>query len=106
MWARCSVALRSSALDPARKEALMPRVLALVGAIALVVGVSRPALAGGKPIKAPEESPPSPVIYPAGELCGFDLLFEDILNAATRSRSPVLTTAPSRSGTAAGSSCA
>ena len=41
----------------------------------------RPSFAGGKPVKAPEESPP-PVIYPAGELCDFDLLFEDVLNTS------------------------
>ena len=59
----------------------MPRVLAVVGAIALVALSTAPALAGGKPVKAPEESPP-PVIYPAGELCDFDLLFEDVLNTS------------------------
>ena len=66
----------------------MPRVLALVGAIALVAVSAVPALAGGKPVKAPEESPP-PVIYPAGELCDFDLLFEDILNTSHSLTFPV-----------------
>ena len=59
----------------------MSRILAVVGAIALVALSAAPVLAGGKPVKAPEESPP-PVIYPAGELCDFDLLFEDILNTS------------------------
>ena len=59
----------------------MPRLLAIVGAIALLAASAAPALAGGKPVKAPEESQP-PVTYPAGELCDFDLLFEDILNTS------------------------
>jgi hypothetical protein len=59
----------------------MHRVLAVVGAIALVALSAAPALAGGKPVKASEESPP-PVTYPAGELCDFDLLVEDILNTS------------------------
>ncbi len=59
----------------------MPRLLAIVGAIALLAASAAPALAGGKPVKAAEESQP-PVTYPAGELCEFDLLFEDILNTS------------------------
>ena len=66
----------------------MPRLLAIVGAIALVAAAAAPALAGGKPVKAPEESPP-PVTYPAGELCDFDLLFEDILNTSHSLSFPV-----------------
>ena len=59
----------------------MPRVLAVVGAIALVAVSAAPVLAGGKPVKASDGSPP-PVIYPAGEVCDFDLLYEDILNTS------------------------
>jgi hypothetical protein len=66
----------------------MPRLLAIVGAIALVAASAAPALAGGKPVKAPEEPPP-PVTYPAGELCDFDLLFEDILNTSHSLSFPV-----------------
>ncbi len=59
----------------------MRRVLAVVGAIALVAVSAAPVLAGGKPVKASDGSPP-PVIYPAGEVCDFDLLYEDILNTS------------------------
>ena len=66
----------------------MPRVFALVGAIALVAVWAIPVLAGGKPVKAAEESQP-PVTYPAGELCDFDLLFDDILNTSHSLSFPV-----------------
>ena len=59
----------------------MRRVLAVLGAIALVAVSAAPVLAGGKPVKASDGSPP-PVIYPAGEVCDFDLLYEDILNTS------------------------
>ena len=66
----------------------MRRLFATFGALTLVAMSAAPALAGGKPEKAPEESPP-PVIYPAGELCDFDLLFEDILNTSHSLTFPV-----------------
>jgi len=59
----------------------MPRVLAILGAIALVAVAAAPVLAGGKPVKASDGSLP-PVTYPAGEVCDFDLLYEDILNTS------------------------
>ena len=59
----------------------MSRVLAVLGAIALVAVSAVPALAGGKPVKASDGSLP-PVTYPAGEVCDFDLLYEDILNTS------------------------
>jgi hypothetical protein len=64
-----------------RKEVFMSRVLAVLGAIALVAVSVAPVLAGGKPIKASAGSAPA-VTYPAGELCDFDLLYEDILNTS------------------------
>ena len=59
----------------------MSRVLAVLGAIALVAVSAVPALAGGKPVKASDGSLP-PVTYPAAEVCDFDLLYEDILNTS------------------------
>ena len=59
----------------------MRRVPAVVGAIVLVALAAAPVLAGGKPVKASDGSLP-PVIYPAGDLCDFDLLYEDTLNTS------------------------
>jgi hypothetical protein len=64
-----------------RTEVFMSRVLAVLGAIALLAVSVAPVLAGGKPVKASDGSPP-PVTYPAGEVCDFDLLYEDILNTS------------------------
>ena len=66
----------------------MPRVLAVLGAIALAAVSAAPVLAGGKPVKASEGSPPA-VTYPAGEVCDFDLLYEDILNTSHSLTFPV-----------------
>jgi len=65
----------------------MSRVLAVLGAIALVAVSAAPVLAGGKPAKASDGSLP-PVIYPAGDVCDFDLLYEDILNTSHSLRFP------------------
>jgi hypothetical protein len=66
----------------------MRGLFAAIGALTLVAMSAAPALAGGKPEKTLEESPP-PVVYPAGELCDFDLLFEDIHNTSHALTFPV-----------------
>jgi hypothetical protein len=66
----------------------MRRVLAALGAIALLAVSAAPVLAGGKPVKA-SDGPVPPVIHPAGEVCDFDLLYEDILNTSHSLTFPV-----------------